>query len=111
MAVAGDAFDVGVKFEVVHRQLVVAFEEAGRDDPLAQHALDADRDLALVGRLHHELAALRFEDAALPMRTPACARERRLPVGIDGAQLEQRVAFAITSSTSFMRRPSGSCPR
>jgi hypothetical protein len=92
MAVARHAFDVRVVLEVVHRQLVVPFEEAGRHDLLPQDALDTDRDLGFVDGLHQELPVRGLEDAGVVDAHAERARQRRLLVGVGRADLEQGIA-------------------
>ena len=92
VAVAGAAFQVRVVFEVVHRQLAVALEEAGRNRAPAQCALDTDGNLCLVRALHQHPASLRLDDRGVVQLDPLLARESRVPVGIDRDDFEQRVA-------------------
>ena len=94
MAVVGCAFEVRVELEVVHRQLAVALEEADRERTLAQHALDADGDLGLVGALDQDAPAGGLDDGGVVEADALAARELRLLVGIDGEDLEQRIAPA-----------------
>ena len=92
MAVAGAAFEMRVVLEIVHRQLAVAFEEAGRNRAPAQCALDADGDLGLVRALHQHPAPLRLDHRGIVDLDALLARECRLPVGVDRDDFEQRVA-------------------
>ena len=72
-----------VVLEVVHRQLAVAFEEAGGDRAATQHALDAEGDLGLVGALHHHAAALGLDDRGVVELDALAAGQRGFTVGID----------------------------
>ena len=85
---AGAAFQMRVVLEIVHRQLAVAFEEAGRDCAPAQRALDAYGDLRLVRALHQHPASLRLDDRGVVELDPLLAREPRVPVGIDRDDFE-----------------------
>ena len=94
MAVAGCAFEVGVELESVHRELAVALQEAHGERTRAQHALDADRDLRLVGALDEDASAGGLEDGGVVETHTLAARELRLLVGIDGEHRQQRIAPA-----------------
>ena len=92
MAVVGNAFEMRVELEIVHREFAMALDEADGDGPLAQHALDADGDLRLVGALDQHAASVGFDDGSVVEPDPLLARECRLLVGIDGEDCEQRIA-------------------
>lgn len=92
MAVAGAAFQMRVELEIVHRQLAMAFEEAGGDGAAAQRAPDAERDLRLVGALHQHAAPLGLDHRGVVEADALLPRQRRLAVRIDGGDLQQRVA-------------------
>ena len=84
MAVIGDAFEVRVELEAVHREFAMALEEADGERPRAQHALDADGDLRLVGALDQHPPAGGLDDGRVVEPDALAAREFRLLVGIDG---------------------------
>ena len=92
VAVVGRVLEVRMEFEIVHRQLAVAFDEADRDLALAQHALDAERDFGLVGALHQHAAPFRLDHRGVVDLDAAGAGEGRLLVGIDRPELEVRIA-------------------
>ena len=63
-------------------------------DTRAQHALDADGDLRLVGALDEDAPAGGLDDGGVVEADTLAARELRLLVGIDGEDREQRIAPA-----------------
>ena len=81
-----------MELEIVDRQLAVALDEADRDLALAQHALDAQGDLGLVGALHQHAASFRLDHRGVVDLDAAGAGERRLLVGVDRPELEVRIA-------------------
>ena len=84
VAVVGHALEVRVELEAVHRELAVALEEADGERTRAQHALDADGDLRLVGALDEHATAGGLDDGGVVEADALAAREFRLLVGIDG---------------------------
>ena len=92
VAVPGHALEVGVELEVVDRVLVVAFHEADRRDPLAEDPEDPERDLVLVRARHLDPAAVGLEHGGVVDPHPVGVGDRRLRVGIDGADPKARVA-------------------
>ena len=87
VAVVGHAFEVRVELEAVHRELAVALEEADGERTRAQHALDADGDLRLVGALDEDAPAGGLDDGGVVEADTLAARELRPLVGIDGEDL------------------------
>ena len=92
MAVPGHALEVGVELEVVDRVLVVAFHEADRRDPLAEHPEDPEGDLVLVRAHHLDAAAVGLEHGSVVDPHPVGVGHRRQLVGIDGADPKTWVA-------------------
>src|SRR5215207_5048335 len=81
-----------MKLEIVYRQLAVALDEADRDEPLADGALDSQGDFGLIGALHQHAASLGFDHRRVVNPNPAGAREGRLLVGIHRSHPKQRIA-------------------
>ena len=63
-------------------------------DARAQHALDADGDLRLVGALDEHAPPGGLDDRGVVEADALAAREFGLLVGIDGEHAEQRIAPA-----------------
>src|SRR5829696_5150331 len=81
-----------MKLEIVYRQLAVTLNEADRDEPLAEGALDSQGDFGLIGALHQHAASLGFDHRRVVNPDPARACESRLLVGIHRSHPKQRVA-------------------
>ena len=94
MAVTRYALEVGVELEVLHRVLVVAFQEADPRDLLTDDPEDPERDLVLVGAHHLDPAPAGLEHGRVVDPHPVGVGDARLLVGIDGADVKPRVAPA-----------------
>ena len=80
-------------------------------DARAQHALDADGDLRLVGALDEHAPPGGLDDGRVVEADALAAREFRLLVGIDGETVSSGLRRPITSRMSRARRPMGSSER
>src|SRR3954471_17404762 len=83
-----------MELEASDRELAVALEEANGEGALAQHALDADRDLRFVGALDEDTPVGGLDDGGIVEADTLAACEFGLLVGVDGEDREQRIAPA-----------------
>ena len=100
-----------MELEAVHRELAMALEEANGERTRAQHALDADGDLRLVGALDEDAPAGGLDDGGVVEAHTLAARELRLLVGIDVRTVSSGLRRPITSRMLRARCPIGSSER
>jgi hypothetical protein len=79
--------EVSVELEVLHRVLIVAFQEADRRDLLPDDPQDPEHDLVLVGAHHLDPAPVGLEHGRVVDPHPVGVGDGRLLVGIDGADV------------------------
>jgi hypothetical protein len=79
--------EVSVELEVLHRVLIVAFQEADRRDLLPDDPQDPEHDLVLVGAHHLDPAPVGLKHGRVVDPHPVGVGDGRLLVGIDGADV------------------------
>ena len=92
VAVVGDALEVGVELEIVDRQLVVPVQKAHRLQVGAKQALDADRDLALIGCFDLHAASVRLEHGGIRRSQSRSSCRGGFSIRIDDTQPKSRIA-------------------
>src|SRR5262245_66263598 len=93
VAVIAGALEVGVELKAVHGQLAMPLEKANGERARAQHALDADGDLSLIGALDQDAAAAGLDDGGVVEADALAAREVGAVVGVDRRNRQPRIAL------------------